>query len=577
MLSAKLQLQNADLRTSLQARPHPDDDPLMAPSLQETVTLMLFDRSQNPQSKKKIDDLLKNIAFVLLSYSFTGYEFLKRYIPLPCRNTIYAQFIPRIVLMQKQLTECGEIASILQKRQPFVYCSVALDAISLDNYFIGRSIKKKCHPNAFVFHGMPLTTEERCFPLHVMPNKSGSATDDVKSRIMEVLHSLSNSGIQVLFVATDGDPGYQKFHDEQFTIWESVFREFGFEKACEEVLKIRSSQGKSFFITDFLHLVKTIRNRLLKYILAFLCGDLEFTALWTVIDEYFHLGPVFSDDTGVGKMRDAYAIALFRLEYVIELFKRNAFAEALVLLPWSLMFICFRSPGLSNATRLFILELVAHLLFHFLDQDNLHLPEQGPVQSKVRAFKKSTLKRGLNTVIGLASALMTYGSALPLDRLTTHPLENFFGLMRRLLHDCNSYEEVLRAMARNSVINEVFIKLHHPLEIAQRANLSGVVADPADHLELLPGFPPTFVLSKLIEAAQIARDPEAVPDATEIDSIDAVFDWLRNLHELTATKRSEKEKDFTIRASANSKIMASLVQKRTRERAHAPRRAGTGD
>jgi hypothetical protein len=47
-------------------------------------------------------------------------------------------------------------------------------------------------------------------------------------------------------------------------------------------------------------------------------------------------------------------------------------------------------------------------------------------------------------------------------RLTTHPLEKNFGLMRRLLHDCNSYEEAMRAMARNAIVNEVFLKLHHP-------------------------------------------------------------------------------------------------------------------
>jgi hypothetical protein len=515
-----------------------------------------------------------NIGFVLLSYSFTGYEFLKKYLPFPCRNTIYSKFLPRITLMEKQLTDCSKICSIIEKRRSFIYLCVALDAISLDNYFIGRSIKKKCHPNAFVFHAMPLTTEERCFPLHVMPNKSGCATDDIKNRIMEVLRCLSDSGKRVLFVATDGDPGYQKFHDEEFVIWEETFRKFGFQQACQEVLKLRYSQGRPFFITDFLHLVKTIRNRLLKYCLTFSCGNQEFTALWMVIDELFHLGPVFSDRSGVGKMRDAYSIALFRLEYVIELFKKYSFGEALVLLPWSLMFICFRSSGLSIDTRLYILELVANLLFFFMDQQALKLPEQGPEKSKVRAFKTSTLKRGLNTVIGLASALLTYDSPLPLDRLTTHPLENFFGLMRRLLHDCNSYEEVMRAMARNAIVNEVFLKLHHPLDIAQRENLSGVIAHQDDALELVPEFPPAFALSKLTEATVIIGNPDAIPDGTQIDAIDAVFDWLRILYEKTRTERSEKEKDFTFRASANSRIMASLVQKRTSENVQG--RKGTG-
>jgi hypothetical protein len=83
MVTAKLKLQNAELRSSLEDRPHPDDVPAMCSSLQATVVLMLFDRTKSPESTKKIESLLMNIGFVLLSYSFTGYEFLKKYLPFP--------------------------------------------------------------------------------------------------------------------------------------------------------------------------------------------------------------------------------------------------------------------------------------------------------------------------------------------------------------------------------------------------------------------------------------------------------------------------------------------------------------
>jgi hypothetical protein len=92
-------------------------------------------------------------------------------------------------------------------------------------------------------------------------------------------------------------------------------------------------------------------------------------------------------------------------------------------------------------------------------------------------------------------------------------LENFFGLMRRLLHDCNSFDEVLRAMARNSIVNEVFLELQHPLDIAQRANLGGIFARTTDGLDLIPDFRATEVLSRLTDAAFIVHNPDGVPDA----------------------------------------------------------------
>jgi hypothetical protein len=567
MMAAKLRTRNAILQ-SRKDESHPDDVPPMCPSLHQTVVSILLNRSRSPQSTQKVDELLVNIAFILLSYSFTGYDFMRRYLPFPCRNTIYSTFLPRITMMEQLLIDFKRIPEILKNRRDFVFLSVALDAVSLDNYFIGRSIRKKSYANAFVFHAMPLTTEERCFPLHVIGHSSGSANEVIRKTIVDVLEVLKASGKSVLFVATDGDPGYQVFHNEQFKVLKKIYKESGFAEACQAVLSYRSSSQHSFFITDFLHLVKTIRSRLLKYILTFIWGKLEFQALWTVIDEYFHLGPVFSDKTGTGKMRDAYAIALFRLEYVIELFRKCAFGEALVLLPWSLMFICLRSSGLSNGTRIYILEFVAVLLFHFYEQKETGLPEQGQAQSRVRAFKKSTLKRAINTVIGLASAMSTYGKELPLDRLTTHPLENFFGLMRRLLHDCNSFSEVLRAMARNSIVNEVFVEIQHPLDIAQRANLGGIVASPTDDgLDLIPAFKPSEAFSRLTDAPVIIHNLEEIPNPSRVEEIDAVFDWLQVIYEKTKTSQLEKEKELVIRASANSKIMAFLVQKTTCDKA----------
>jgi hypothetical protein len=166
--------------------------------------------------------------------------------------------------------------------------------------------------------------------------------------------------------------------------------------------------------------VKTIRNRLLKYALAILFGKFDLSAFCSAIDWYFNLCSVPTDKSGMGQMRDVYLIALFQIEYVLELFQKNSFAGGLVLLPWSLMFLCFRSSPIYPSACRCLLEFAAHVLFPFLDEFLKGWPEQGSRQSTVNAFRHSTLARALNPLFDLASAIETFGNPLPLDRSTTN-------------------------------------------------------------------------------------------------------------------------------------------------------------
>jgi hypothetical protein len=38
--------------------------------------------------------------------------------------------------------------------------------------------------------------------------------------------------------------------------------------------------------------------------------------------------------------------------------------------------------------------------------------------------------------------------------LSTHPVENFFGLLRRIIHDVNTFNQMLKAMANLHLMNK---------------------------------------------------------------------------------------------------------------------------
>jgi hypothetical protein len=82
-------------------------------------------------------------------------------------------------------------------------------------------------------------------------------------------------------------------------------------------------------------------------------------------------------------------------------------------------------------------------------------------------------------------------------------------------------------------------------------------------VNLRPGFRAAEAVEKLFEEASIMHSHKEILDPEDIEKIDAVFDWLRSLYETVKTEPSVKEKHLPKQSSANSKIMASLLQKRT--------------
>jgi hypothetical protein len=551
-----------DLNEVLKAFP----SPATANSLHRTFVDILNRRVDVNQQGSQVDPLLLRVAMVLRSYSFTGYEFLQRYLPFPDITTIYRHYEPRIKTQEVRLSTVAEIPSIVEARKRFSFATIAVDAISLDSVFLSKREGKFTKPqptHAFVYECLPLMTEEQCFPLHVKAAMSGNAKQDqikVAKDIVEVLAKLKPP-VHVLFVATDGDKGYNSVYQSQFNLWFPCYRKQG----LTECLKIVGSLAP-FFIGDWLHLSKNVRGRILKYIPVLRYLRREFEVKWQVMDELLHLGPVFSDLTSAGKMRDCYPIALFQLTHVITLFCNERCAEAVYLLPWAFGMICFRSAGIAKVTRVFLLEITLGLfckLYVDCTEGGHGLNEQGKAGIRVLPLKRITLLRVMATVAGVLYALVVIDGDIPLDRISTHPLENIFGLLRRLLHDCNTFEELLRGAARNSIVNELYHELGHPKHVCGRENQGGVVCSLDGHTLAHPGFTAQEAVEQIWATLQITERGFTPFTDEAYARLGKVLAWLEDIEEACSTRSSKRAGCFTLRATANSKIMASLLQRRT--------------
>jgi hypothetical protein len=82
--------------------------------------------------------------------------------------------------------------------------------------------------------------------------------------------------------------------------------------------------------------------------------------------------------------------------------------------------------------------------------------EQWRAGISVILLKRITLIRAMTFSMGMIGALREFTFNLPLDRSATCPLENGFGLLRRLGHDRNQFSEILHATPRNARVNHNF-------------------------------------------------------------------------------------------------------------------------
>jgi hypothetical protein len=66
---------------------------------------------------------------------------------------------------------------------------------------------------------------------------------------------------------------------------------------------------------------------------------------------------------------------------------------------------------------------------------------------------KEALIRHLNTLLVIIW-LLRDASDIAFDRLSTHLVDNFFGLLRRIIHDVNTFNQMFNGTANLSLMNE---------------------------------------------------------------------------------------------------------------------------
>ena len=145
------------------------------------------------------------------------------------------------------------------------------------------------------------------------------------------------------------------------------------------------------------------------------------------------------------------------------------------LLPFSLWGTVLHSKEIDLSTRKRILDIIKHIIFREYCQLYFnHSQELSEKFSKnirsISFYSKDKLRRMINTIIGLYYALKNYPEKLALNRISSHPIENTFGITRSTMQNKHGVDVFISSLSRNTLKNQLLNELKIELTPSRKAS-----------------------------------------------------------------------------------------------------------
>ena len=420
------------------------------------------------------------ISYVTWAVGSKGYEYLRRFIPLPCKQTLLNHFSVESRSWQGCLCDISNarlICKLFRRRwqvsdDTAIDVILGVDAMAMEPVVDEMFGTKVGHNNVFMFMVQPFNPGYAPFPVHLMTQDRGNAGTDVRQKLVDLCLELKESGLFVKCVATDGDSGYNELHTKMFNKWWPAFCRGGIESALHE-LALHAQP----IIGDFLHILKNARSRVIKNNVCLL-PDGSDSFCGKDLNQVLNLGNVLLDQTSKGKMRDSYALELFKLESFLQLVDTKNWHMAFYIMPYCLWEQIVRNPALALQTRRDLIVCVIEIFSYHLEVST-HLDLSVVSQNKQPGIpqyicSKKHAIRVLNTLMQLLIEIDTHIDNFALDRFGTHTLECCFGQIRLMCGYKHDWKRILRSFSRHRLLQDLCTTLGSPLVVRERENIGGV-------------------------------------------------------------------------------------------------------
>lgn len=445
--------------------------------------------SKIEMQKKLIDEIIKKIQgnneedfYLLKTFSSLVYtldphcfDIIRNFLPLFCETTVRNFICPLKYQMRDSIRDYKQIPIIINhfypKNHKIIYATLAGDAAQM--------YEKDIAKNLYCFELLPVESIYNVASIHFQFFDKGSAPPILREIFKDIIKELRKLDVRVIFTATDGEKAIDKTHND-------FFNQYILKQINKPFFEIVDSFSIDDIIplSDILHLLKNARSHILDHLIFIDAQNLISVNKYLMSVE---LGfPRFITDTSKeSRMKDGYAIEFFSWKTFVELERAGRYDASFFILPFLCLQESVRSSSLTCRDRLCFLEIAFKcFIFTYSQIINKSYPKYiSEVYSSdsVGTYigSKTWIIRCINTTIGIARAINLhikgFFNNLHLGRLSSHDVECFFGMLRRLALGNEStsmaIDIVLKSMLYKIILNETNITFTKKT----RVNAGGVI------------------------------------------------------------------------------------------------------
>lgn len=427
-----------------------------------------LDNINKPKNSRKYSFEMYKFCEALYITSPKAYKLLKKVVCLPSKATLYRFFSNYISNTRNSLLKFEDISQKVEEVYNFyesdnLPISIAIDAtVATSQPSISQNIQ-----NVFLIQVQPLSEKFQNVPLTVIPSTNGQLNERIKAKFYNIISQISKK-FDIIFICSDGDPGTNSWHLRYFNYAYEYLN-----MPLENLIKCL--QIKKWPISDFLHLIKNQRCRLLHNLSLTMHSEI------ITIDDFFTYtkSKSYSEKNKLSKFNDKLALISFSIRNLQILMNLSKSSHFYYLLPFSLWEVTLLSKKLSIDSRKSLLEIVKYIFareYSALEINaSINFPEKYTKNcAKISFYSKEKLRRMINTIIGLYYALENFPTNLALNRISSHPIENTFGSTRMIMQNKIGIDAFLSSLTRNIIRINLLKELNIKKDVYRKASDAGI-------------------------------------------------------------------------------------------------------
>lgn len=303
----------------------------------------------------------KLFSYTIYTISAQAYRVIREVMPLPSDSILRRTFSPDIKNIEMQFSDISNVKSILDSRgSKFdfkVQCSLSVDAFAVNNF-------SNTNNYAFIYLILPFTNLIRPFPIFLENTISGNANETTFSNINFILQQSQNSIFKIELVSVDGDRYYDPLFKLSRNLLEFIDLNDITQINFENIVKFFDTNDKLFLSSDFLHLLKNFRSKLLTDQII-INPDIKEPILTSEIEKILKLNKALTDKGSLAKLQDSYPLMLFTIGNALKVFYTAPFSSFFYILFFGLWNEAILNEKITLHTRLYYLETILFILLFF--------------------------------------------------------------------------------------------------------------------------------------------------------------------------------------------------------------------